>query len=161
MHKLKDCSVSRYLELLSQRTPTPGGGSAAALVGALGAALLAMVTSYSIGRDSSRGTDQKLQTILKESKKFKAKFCKLIDLDAQAYLKVVKTRKGSKKAKQKALQEARAIPAEVAKLCSQALDLAPFLVKYGNKYLVSDVVVAAEFFCAAFRSAIATREMSS
>lgn len=158
--KFKNYTLEEYLEVLAQKTPVPGGGSAAALTAATAAALLSMVTNYSLGKGSPKPIEQKLRNTLRESERLRKRFCALVDLDAQAYLKVVKARKGPSHLKKKALSEARKVPLEIARLCFKAVDLTPFLVKYGNKYLLSDVVVALELFSAAFKSAMVNVEIN-
>lgn len=135
------------------RTPTPGGGSAAAYTAVLGVSLLSMVANYSLGK-SSRAVDGKIRKFLKENEKARRRLLDLVDLDARAYLKVVKARKAAPAARQKALREAQAVPREVSRICYQMVRQAPFLVAKGNKYLLSDVEVAVEFLLAAFHAAM-------
>ena len=153
MKRYKTHTLQKYLEVLSQRTPVPGGGSAAALVGGLGAALISMAANYSLNRNQPRSVESKIKTILQKSEMIRKRFLDLVDLDAQAYLNVVKNRKAAPAQKKKALRRARQIPQEVCRLCVQAIDLTPFLVLKGNKYLLSDVKVAVEFLLAAFYAA--------
>jgi len=139
------------------RTPTPGGGSAAALTAALGVSLLSMVANYSKGKSASRFVENKINQLLKANEKSRKRLLELVDLDAQAYLKVVRTRKSEQSSpavRQKALKSARQVPLEVSKICYQSIQQAPFLVAKGNKYLLSDVEVAVEFLFAAFSSAM-------
>ena len=157
MKLLKNHTLAQYLKVLSQKTPAPGGGSAAALTAALGAALLSMAARYSIGKNSSKENDKKLEASLRESERFKKRLCTLIDLDAQAYWKVVKAPRGSA-AKKKALAGARKVPLEVARLCCKAVSLAPFLVRRGNKYLLSDIVAAVELLLAGYKAAMVNAE---
>jgi methenyltetrahydrofolate cyclohydrolase len=154
MKKFKNHTLEQYLNILAAREPVPGGGSAAALAAALGAGLISMVTQYSLGKGSSPNVERRLEKILCASEQLRAKFLELVDLDAQAYLEVVRTRKGLEREKQTALRKAAAVPREIGKLCSQAIDLTPYLVLKGNKYLLSDVEVALELFFAAYKSAM-------
>ena len=85
---------------------------------------------------------------------FRKRLEELIDLDAQAYLKVVRARKGTPKQKREALKQARAVPLEVCKLCYKGIQMTPYLIEKGNKYLISDVEVAAECLMASFNSAM-------
>ena len=138
MKKYKDHSLKEYLEALSVKTPTPGGGSAAALTAALGAALISMVANYSVGKGSAV-VDRKLRSLLARSERLRERFLELVDLDAEAYLEVVRTRKSPAKIRAAALKKAAAVPLEVGKLCFEAIQLTPFLAANGNKYLMSDV----------------------
>lgn len=131
----------------------PGGGSAAALVAACGAALISMVANYSIGKTQSPILEKRIKETIKHSERLRRQFLDIVDRDAKAYLRVVKTRKGSEAARQAARRQAQRVPLELCKLCYEAVELTPFLVKSGNKYLLSDVEVALEFLWAAFESA--------
>lgn len=161
MKKFKNYTLKQYVEQLSQRTPVPGGGSAAALAAALGAALVSMVAHYSLGKGKPALMERKIKKILKESEKLKKRFLALVDLDAQAYLAVVKARKKSPKIKKAALKRAREVPLEVCNRCYEAVELTPFLVHHGNAYLVSDIQVANELLLAAFKSAMVNVQINT
>ncbi|MGE0267674.1 MAG: cyclodeaminase/cyclohydrolase family protein [Candidatus Omnitrophota bacterium] len=151
----KNHTLDQYLDILSKKQPVPGGGSAAALTAACGLALLSMVTNYSIGKTGSKSDDKKMLNQLKKSESLRKRLTELIDLDAQAYLQVVKTRGQSPSVRKKAQKNAEKIPLEVGKLCYKGVLLAPFLVEKGNKYLISDIEVAVEMLKAAYNSALA------
>ena len=155
MSKYKDHTLKQYLDALSRKAPVPGGGSAAALSASLGAALISMVAHYSLGKNKGPKAEKKIDNILKNSESLRKRFLELVDLDAKAYLKVVKTRKSSLKVKNQALKEAKGIPLEITKLSYRAVLLTPGLVQYGNKNLISDVEVAIELLLASFNSALA------
>ncbi len=142
------------------RVPVPGGGSAAALSGALGAALISMVANYSVRKDKPKPTDGKIKGILCESEKIRKRLLEIVDLDAKAYLGVVKTRKASPRIKNAALKKAREVPFETCRLCYKAVELTPFLVEHGNQYLLSDIRVALELLTAAFNSALVNVEIN-
>ncbi len=154
MKDFKNHTLQEYLEGLSARTPVPGGGSVAALVAALGVGLMSMVAHYSLGKGKPKNIEIRIKSTLAKSEKLRRRLLELVDLDAQAYLQVVKTRQAPWKIKQKALKGARDVPKEVCRLCYSAMDLAPFLVKEGNQNLLSDVQVAVELLSAAFESAM-------
>lgn len=153
MKAFRNYTLSEYSRVLSLKVPAPGGGSAAAATAALGAALLSMVTNYSLGKGAPREVEQKLKNTLKASEQLRKRFLQLVDLDAQAYLNVVKTRKAAPVKRAAARRKAAQVPLEVCKLCYKAVQLSPALVRYGNKYLISDVKVAMELLLAAFNSA--------
>ncbi len=153
MNKFQHHTLKEYLTQLSRKVPVPGGGSAAALCGALGAALLSMVAQYSLGRNSSVAQEKKMQDALSQSERLRHRLTTLVDLDAQAYRRVVKSRGASLARRQRALKKAREVPLEICERCYQAANLAPFLVQSGNPSLLSDVEVAMELLWAAFRAA--------
>src|SRR3989338_11147741 len=108
-------TIGRYLDDLAGREPVPGGGSAAALSAALGAALISMVTRYSIGRKgNTKILDRQMTKVLAQSEALRRRLLVLASEDAKAYLAVVAARAaGSPKAKQRAALKAAAVPKEV------------------------------------------------
>lgn len=150
----KDKTLQEYLDRLSAREPVPGGGSAAALSGALGAGLIAMVARYSLGRKANtKNVERRLTKILEQSESLRHRFLELTSLDSAAYLQLTAARVQDKKAQRQAAKQARAVPQEVCKLCLKAVLLTPYLAQKGNPYLLSDVEVALELLMAAFNGA--------
>ncbi len=153
MKKFKNHTLKEYLEALAKKEPVPGGGSVAALAAGLAAGLLSMVARYSLGKSSSRQTERKLERVLSKAETLRDRLLELVDLDAQAYLKVVHSKGKSPVVKRKVKAEACSVPREVSRLCFQLIQLTPVLVSYGNKYLISDVEVAVELLFASYKSA--------
>ncbi len=148
-------TIEQYLDQLSRREPVPGGGSAAALTAALGAALISMVARYSIGRKvSTKATEKRLGQTLKQSEQIRRRLLALTTLDSKAYLNVVKARSAGPVAQKKAAKQAATVGKEICHLCRQALDLTPFLVAKGSPYLISDLEVAAELLQAGFNGSL-------
>jgi formiminotetrahydrofolate cyclodeaminase len=152
--KYKDHTLTQYLDVLSQRTPTPGGGSASALTGACACALLCMVTNYSVGKGQPKAIEKKLVSTLEQAQAYRQRFLELVDLDAEAYLKVVQARKGTKQEQNAAQKAANKVPKEIRSLSYKAIGLALFLARYGNKNLVSDVGVASDMLLASYNGAM-------
>jgi len=152
--------VKTYLDDLAARKPAPGGGSAAAFVGALAAALLSMVANYTVGRDKYKKHEKEIKEVLRKSERIRKRLLQLVDLDVKAYMCVVEARDKSEKHKKIALKKAACVPLEVCRLCHEAIGLCPTLIEKGNKNLVSDVSVAAEFLLAAFNSALINVEIN-
>lgn len=161
MKKYKDHTLREYLEALSKKAPVPGGGSAAALVAATGVALILMTARYSEGKSTSKSVERRIQNIISRGTVLCRRLVTLIDLDAQAYMNVVKSHKAGERARTSALRKAADIPREVCRLCYQGMDLLPFLVAKGNKYLMSDIEVAAEMLLAAFNAAMINVKVNS
>ncbi|MFH1655333.1 MAG: cyclodeaminase/cyclohydrolase family protein [Candidatus Omnitrophota bacterium] len=154
MRKYANKSIREYLDDLAARKPAPGGGSAAALVGATAAALLSMVANFTIGKPKYKKFQKDIKKSLKESGKIRKKLLELVDLDVITYNKVARNKKISFALHQKSLKEATIVPVKITELSFQALNLCPVLAKKGNKYLISDVHVANSLLRAAIKSAI-------
>ena len=147
-------TLQEYLEELSSRKPVPGGGSAAALTGALAVGLIAMVANYSLGRKSNtKAVERRLKSILKQSELIRQRLLELTSLDSEAYLKVCNASSLNEKARRQAAREALAVPQEVCKICYKAVMLTPTLAEKGNPHLLSDVEVALELLISAFNGA--------
>ncbi len=160
MKKLKDHTIEQYFNVLSARTPTPGGGSASALTAAAGVSLLIMVANYSVGKTDSKVVNRRLEKIIKQSKKIRDRLIELIDLDAEVYRNVVESRKSSANVQKAALRQARKIPLEVARLCYKTVSFAPYLVEKGNSNLISDVQIAVEMLFSSYTSAMINVEIN-
>lgn len=145
-------SLKTYLDDLAAKKPAPGGGSAAALAGALGCALLSMVCNYTIGKEKYKDVEKEIRKILSQSERLRKRFLSLVDLDVQAYNKVFNSRKGRPAIYQKNLIRATMVPLEVCSLSAAAYKLCPYLRKKANKYLSSDVYVAKELLKSCFKS---------
>ena len=154
MKQYKNHTLQEYLNVLAQKTPIPGGGSACAYTAGLGVALLGMVARYSQGKTSDQRVKKKIKNIINDTEKMKKRLLTLVDLDAKAHLKVTQSRKKSPKEYRKALNTAREVPLEVCRLCYRAITTAPFLVEKGSNYLVSDAAVACELLLASFDGAL-------
>ncbi len=162
--------LGKYLDDLAAKKPAPGGGSAAALTGALGAALLGMVTNFTIGKEQYRKSETDMKNVLAHAEKLRADFSGLVDEDVAAYDKVAyayqlpKNTEEEKKlrtmAVQHALQVALQVPMAVCRTCRETMRICPVLLELGNVNLVSDVGVAAELLTAAFRSAALNVEIN-
>ncbi len=146
-------SLKEYMNALAAREPVPGGGSAAALTAAAGTGLLLMAAQYSTGKTGTPAREKKLKQLVKKGRSIKSRLMDLVDLDAVSYLNVVKARKLKAGAQRKALRQAQKVPQEICRLCFDAVEMTPFLVKRGNPNLLSDVEVALELLWSAFRSA--------
>ena len=136
---IKD-SIRRYLDDLAAKTPAPGGGSAAALTGALGAALMSMVCNFTVGKEKYKSQEEPVKAILSESEKSRMRLMELLDLDVQAY-------------KSKDLQKSLDAPLEVCRIALGLARLCPQLAAIGNVNLISDTGCAYDCFEAAFISA--------
>jgi formiminotetrahydrofolate cyclodeaminase len=143
----KNKTLATYLNDLAAKLPAPGGGSAAALTAGLGAALLSMVVNFTLGKPKYSQYEEELKQILDKSEKLRDKFLELVDLDVVAY-------------KSGNIRNALNVPFMVCRLCFEAIQLCPALVKKGNQNLASDISVAAILFEAGFSSAYCNVEIN-
>ena len=121
MRPFKDHTLKEYLDSLSAKEPVPGGGSAAALAGALGAGLISMVTQYSLPKLQSKSDRAQAKEILKKSEKLRRRLLVLVDLDSKAYLRLRETKNAKPAVRQAALKTAREIPFEICPLSYSSL----------------------------------------
>ena len=152
-------TISEFLKELSARTPVPGGGSAAALSGALGMGLLAMSARYSFGK--KRPKDKKIGKILRESARLQSRFSQLIEEDVQNYTQVVRAQRLVKYLPERrqrpfmepSLRKALASALDICKNAYHGTHLSKMLLEKGNPYLVSDVATGIALLSASFFSA--------
>jgi formiminotetrahydrofolate cyclodeaminase len=143
--------MRRFLERLSSATPTPGGGSAAALAGGLSASLVAMVAGLSANHRKPK--QKELMGVRKKALALQGRFLRAMEEDAASYEKVIEayrlpkdTRKehlARSKAIQRAYRNAIVTPRLVSLLSIQLFDLCEKLLLKGKKSAMSDVGVAA------------------
>jgi len=161
---LKDQKIKNFLDTLASKSATPGGGSVAALTGAMGAALLSMVGNLTIGKEKYQHVQEDIKNILEKSERLRADFEKLIEEDVEAFdqfMAIMKLPKETEKQKedrrkkiQEALLETAGVPMEVARKSNELLDICVVVAEKGNKNVISDVGVSAMLAEAAFDSAV-------
>ena len=160
----KDKKIKTFLDTLASKSPTPGGGSAAALVGAMSAALLSMVGNLTIGKEKYLDVENDIKRLLEKSEKLRADFEELIEKDIEAFnqfMAVIKLPKETKEQKenrsremQNALKDAANVPLEIARKSLEVLNICQEVAAKGNKNVISDAGVGAIVAEAAFESAI-------
>lgn len=157
-------SVQHYLDQLASVEPTPGGGSAAGLTGAMGAALLCMSARFTVGREKYAAFQAQAATVLAQADELRTALEQLGEEDSLAYaqyraaLALPKSTADELTARDVALQLAIRhsiqVPMTVLRHCARLLQLADLLSDHCNPYLVSDVVAATHCALAAFRAAL-------
>lgn len=150
----KKILLGAYLKRLAAKTPTPGGGSAAALTAALGAALLSMSAKYILKRTKTKSVRSKISAISSLNEKAVARLERLMGEDEKAYHRLVSqiTRPRPRNIL-RLYKNAAEVPLEV---CGIAASLSPGCVqlcRYANTSIVSDVAEAAYLLEAAFLAA--------
>ncbi len=158
-----DDPVAGFLDRLAASTPTPGGGTAAAMAGAAGAALVAMVARVTGGKGGFETVRPWTEAIAAAADDGRRRFLHLADRDAAAFDAVMDAYGLSRstdervaarrEAIQAALIDAAAVPLETARLAVELLGAAEELARIGNPNLRSDIATAGELLAAACRAA--------
>jgi len=156
-------SVSAFVEALGSSAPTPGGGAAAALVGALAAALAEMVARFTVGRNAYRAVEPQAQAIVQRTEQARVALLALVAADERAFravsaaYRLPKTSEAERQAREEAIQVALMAamqpPLEALKLALVVVTLARDIALIGNATVLSDAACAATIGDAAARSA--------
>ena len=150
---MKDKPVQIFLDELASKQATPGGGSAAAVMGAQAAALVSMVCNLTIGKPKYAEVEAEMQALLAESEALRATLTGMIKADVDVCDKLMACYalpKNSEEEKalrtaqiQAVLKEATLVPLECAKACAKAIGLSRIAAEKGNLGVISDAGVAA------------------
>lgn len=150
MEKLGETTISRFLSALGSSEPAPGGGAAAALSGALAAALVQKIAALA----QKRGRD--VGDAPSRAEGFVQKFLELAQADAEAYAAVATAGKTGGAELEKALMHATRIPLETAQNALALMDLAERLLALCPKSARSDLAGAARLAWASCTAALYT-----
>jgi len=150
---IPDETIADFLDQLAERVPAPGGGAAAALQAAQGAALLGMVARYTTGEKYAEH-EETIGRIITEVDELRAIALRLAEADVDAFRAVTdayrlprsteEERTARSAAVSQALANAAWPPAQVISVAGMVVDLAEALVVIGNRNVLSDVAAAAE-----------------
>jgi len=151
--ELLSMNLREFSNELSTDSPAPGGGSVAALSGALGSALSSMVANLTYGKKEYRKANRRMKNLALQAQVLKDEFIDLIEKDAEAFnnvmsaMRLKKKTEEEKKKRDEAIEEATKkatlVPLEIMKKSERILDLAAVAEKKGNQNSVSDAGVAA------------------
>ena len=136
-----DQPLRGFLDELAARTPTPGGGGAAAVAGALAAGLVAMAARFSASRLPGAGD------LAEAADELRRRVTDLVDLDARAYRAVLELRT------REALHGAAVVPLEIAEIGARVAAMAVQVAEAGNPNLRGDAMTGAVLAAASARSA--------
>lgn len=162
---LQDWTLRQLLDATASKSPTPGGGSIVPIIGALSAALAGMVAAYSVGRKATPPeTEPTLAALLQSLRAAANNLATLADADAQAYARMNALQKLDADNQDridhlpKALHAATDVQAEVAEACLHVLEACAQLAPIGNKWLLSDLLIAAALTAATASACLHTVE---
>ncbi len=149
---LLDYNLREFTNELSVDSPAPGGGSTAALCGALSASLSSMVSNLTVGKKEYKNVQKDVKEIAVKAQSLKDEFLRAVDLDTIAFNKLMEAYRLPKKteelkkeraqAVEEALKEATLVPFGVLEKSIKALNLAREIALKGNKNSLSDAGVA-------------------
>jgi formiminotetrahydrofolate cyclodeaminase len=156
-------ATADLLDAFASGDPVPGGGSASALAGALGASLLLMVAGMQKTRSGTPEETADLAEAAARLRPLRDRLTILVDKDSDAYAKVAaafKLPRGSdeekmsrKEAIQAASRQATDVPLETMRACRDALRHSVIVARNGNRNATSDIGVAVELLFAALKGA--------
>ena len=157
-------TLDGWIDELASVAPAPGGGSAAALAGALAAALVAMVGRLTSSRKAYAAVAEEFKGITEEAERLRLELRRLVDEDAESYrgvmaaYKLPKGTDGEVKARQeaidKALLGAAEVPLRTARAAARVVELARRAAEAGNKNAVCDAGVGALLGMSAVKGAV-------
>jgi formiminotetrahydrofolate cyclodeaminase len=163
MTDIKDTEIEQFLEALASQSATPGGGSAAAIIGAMGAALVSMVCNLTIGKKKYAEVEGEMKDVLAKSEALRVKLIGMIEDDVKAFDAVMgaygmpKESDADKAKRDQAIQAALKLATDVPMACARAarqvIDIAATASDKGNLNVISDAGVGVLAGYAALRSA--------
>jgi glutamate formiminotransferase/formiminotetrahydrofolate cyclodeaminase len=151
---LVEMKVTDFIDEVSRESPAPGGGSIAALAGALGASLSSMVANLTANKRGSEKVDEILNEAAEKAQQIKAALVNGIDADTDAFNAYMEARRLPQKtekekeikheAEQNGLKQAVHVPLNTTKLSYEAIKIAGTVVEHGNPNSITDVGVGAQ-----------------
>jgi methenyltetrahydrofolate cyclohydrolase len=160
---ITDSSVEKFLDELASGNPTPGGGSAAAIMGAMGAALVSMVCNVTIGKKGYEAVEAEMKTVRDESERVRRRLMAMVAEDIAAFDSILaayklpkatdeeKTRRAA--AIQAGLRRATETPLDCARVCAEVIALSRRASEHGYRNVISDGGVGVLAGFTALRSA--------
>ena len=160
---LQSTSTTAFLDALASGSPTPGGGGAAAMMGAMGAALVSMVAHLTIGKKGFEGVDAEMRALLADSEALRERLTAMVADDAAAFDGLMAAFRKPKisevdiaarrEAIQQGLKLATLAPLQCARAGAEGIRLAARAVERSNPKVISDVGVGVLASWAALQSA--------
>lgn len=139
--------IDLFMDALAARKPSPGGGAAAALAGALGTALIIKVAYFTVGSKKCKIYERQARAAAKKAGRIEKKLEELIKKDAESYKEYSMTRSVA------AMRRATSCAAAIAGFSRDALKLRAALERIGNKNLEGDLYAAGLLLNASARAA--------
>src|SRR5271166_3836002 len=156
-------SIDEFLARLASASPTPGGGSAAAILGAMGAALVSMVCNVTLGKKGQEAAAAQMTEVLAQSERLRIRIAAMVAEDVSAFDALMgayklpklsdedKSRRAA--AIQASLRHATEVPLGCARACVEVIKLARRAGEHGYPGVISDAGVGVLAACSGARSA--------
>lgn len=159
MTELKDTPCSQFTYLIASTAPAPGGGGAAALVGAVAVALGDMVGEFTVGKKKYADVEEDIKALMAEAETIRLRLLELIDEDATGFeplakaYAIPKDEPGRDEVMEECLRTAAAAPAEIFDLACRVIEMQYDFAKKGSRLMISDAATGASFARAAMEGA--------
>ena len=156
----RDKSLGRFCAELASSSPAPGGGGAAALAGALAAALGSMVVSLTVGKKKYAANESELRSFGERAETARRELLDMIDGDAEAFSPLARAYSLPKDAPdrdkilEEALLRASASPVRIAELCCEVVEILEGCASLGSLLVLSDAASGAALAEGALRAAV-------
>ncbi|HAS91648.1 MAG TPA: methenyltetrahydrofolate cyclohydrolase [Clostridiales bacterium] len=150
---MKNLTINEFAKIVASDSPVPGGGSIAALCGALSAALSEMVANLTVTKKKYADSKEEMNAIISKASQLRDRLLNYIEEDSLAYKKVMEAYKLPKETEeekclrleriQEGLKVAASVPLEVAETSYEIFPLVEAVVLRGNSSSVTDALVGA------------------
>lgn len=165
-----ELSLQEFTQRLADKKATPGGGSAAAMAGAMGAGLVSMFCTLTANRKKYVAVKEEMEQTAQFANQRREQLLELVDRDSAAYTKVVTANRMPKDSEEEKAERSKAIdaanleatrtPLETAAVCVEMLEQIPPLASKGNPNAISDLKVGMELLFTAFGGGKANVEIN-
>ncbi len=161
--RMTEQSCEYFVDVLASKEPVPGGGGAAALIGAVGTALSDMVGSLTVGKKKYADVQNEIAELKTEAAKLEKEFINLVTRDAEVFEPLSKAyglpketeeeQKFKAEVMEKALDEACSVPLQIMECACKAVKLTDAMSKIGTAIAISDAGCGAASLRAALSAA--------
>ena len=154
-----EISCRDFVRVLASKEPVPGGGGAAALVGAIGTALGQMVGSLTSGKKKYADAEAEISALMEKCEDLKRQLLDQVDADAEGFRPLAeaygipKDEPGREEIMEAAIKGALVVPVRIMELSCEAIEAADVFARKGSKLAVSDAGCAAVALKAALEAA--------
>ena len=157
--ELTNTTITEFTERIASSAPTPGGGGASALVGAIGAALGDMVGEFTVGKKKYADVEEEIKALMQRAQAIRVRLLACVDNDAAAFAPLSRAYAIPKDDPSRAavmetcLKDAAAVPLKIFDLCCETIALQKEFAQKGSKIILSDAATGAALCCGALYGA--------